>query len=145
MRSSVFTRTVPTGGLTGTVRVAVSAMSKTSLHLLAYADAAPVSVLANAVQGTANATAHPAPAVNVATNGSAVLRYWSDKASSARTWTTPAGLTRRTTGAGSGGGSLATFTADVAGVASGSQAAVNATSSLASNKAIAWSIVVPHS
>ena len=91
MRSSVFTRTVPAAGLTGTVRVAVSATSKTSLHLLAYSDAAPVTVLANAVQGTANATAHPAPAVNVATSGSAVLRYWADKASSARTWTTPAG------------------------------------------------------
>ena len=41
-------------------------------------------------------------AVNVAVNGSAVLRYWCDKASSTRAWTTPGGVTRRTTTNGSG-------------------------------------------
>jgi hypothetical protein len=95
------------------------------------------------VQGTANVNAHPAPAANVATDGSTVLRYWSDKASSARTWTTPAGVTRRTTTNGTGGGSLATFTTDAGGVPAGGVAALNATSSLASAKALAWTIVVP--
>ncbi len=145
MRSSVYTRTTPVGGLAGTtVRVAVSGLSKTSLSLDAYSNAAPVTVLANAVQGTTTVTAHPAPAVNVAVNGSAVLRYWCDKSSSARTWATPAGLTRRTTTTGSGGGSLASFTADVTDVPAGAVAALNATASLGSNKAIAWTVVVPH-
>jgi hypothetical protein len=112
--------------------------------LLAYANAAPVTVLANAVQGTANATDHPAPAVSVATTGSAVLRYWADKSSSARTWTT-SGVTRRTSTNGTGGGSLSAITADATDVPAGTAAALNATASLASNKAIAWSIVVPHS
>ena len=60
MRSSVYTRTAPAGLAGTTVRVALSAIQKTSLSLLAYADAAPVTVLANAVQGTADATVHPA-------------------------------------------------------------------------------------
>ena len=141
MRSSVWTRTGLAAG--STVRVPVSAMSKTSLSLAAYSGAGPVTTLASAVQGTAVVTAHPAPAVNVALNGSTVLRYWSDKASETRTWTTPAGVTRRTTTNGSGSGSLFTFTADAAGVPAGTAGALNATSSLASDKAIAWSIVVP--
>ncbi len=144
MRSSVYTRTAPASFGGTTVRVPVSALSKTSLTLDAYSDAAPVTVLATAVQGTSSVTAHPAPAANVAVGGSAVLRYWADKSSSTRTWTTPAGLTRRTATNGSGGGSLATFTADVTDVPAGGVAAVNATSSVASNKAIAWTIVVPH-
>ncbi len=144
MRSSVYTRTAVAGVPGSTVRVAVSALSKTSLSLVAYSNAAPVTVLANAVQGTTTVTAHPAPAVNVAGNGSAVLRYWVDKSSSTRTWTTPDGVTRRTTTSGSGGGSLASFTADVTNVPAGTAAVLNASASLGSNKAIAWSIVVPH-
>ena len=141
LRSSVWTRSGLAGG--STVRVPLSALSKTSLSVVAYSDAGPITTLTSAVQGTATVTAHPAPAASVATNGSTVLRYWSDKASSARTWTTPAGVTRRTTTSGSGGGSVATFTADVGGVPAGTAAALNATSSLASAKAIAWTIVVP--
>ncbi len=141
MRSSVWTRTGLAAG--AVVRVPLSAIAKTSLSLAAYSGAGPVTVLTSAVQGTAAVTAHPAPAASVATNGSTVLRYWSDKASSARTWTTPAGVTRRTTTNGSGGGSIATFSADAAGVPAGSAAALSATSSLAAAKALAWTIVVP--
>ena len=145
MRSSVYTRTAPARGLGGhdCARSSQRPVQDEPLAL-AYSNAAPVTVLANAVQGTTTVTAHPAPAVNVAVNGSAVLRYWCDKSSSARTWTTPAGLTRRTTTTGSGGGSLASFTADVTDVPAGAAAALNATASLGSNKAIAWTIVVPH-
>ncbi len=143
MRSSVWTRTAVAGVPGSTVRVALSALSKTSLSVAAYSGAGPVVTLTSAVQGTTNVTVHPAPAASVAANGSTVLRYWSDKASTARTWTTPAGVTRRTTTNGSGGGSLATFTADAGGVPAGTAAALNATASLASAKAIAWTIVVP--
>jgi len=143
MRSSVYTRTAPASFGGTTVRVALSVINKTSLSLLAYADAAPVTVLANAVQGTTSVTVHPAPAVNVATAGSAVMRYWSDKASEARTWTT-SGVTNRTLTNGTGGGSLSAITGDTTGVAAGTAPALNATASLASNKAITWSIVVPH-
>ncbi len=145
MRSSVYTRTA-TAGLAGTtVRVTVSTTSKTSLSLVAYSDAAPVTVVASAVHGTTIVGSHTAPAVNVAVEGSTVLRYWVDKSSTARTWTTPAGVTRRTTTmSATSSGSIASFSADVANVPAGTAAALGATSSVASDKAIAWTIVVPH-
>jgi len=141
MRSSVWTRTGLAAG--STVLVPISALSKTSLSLVAYSGAGPVTTLTSAAQGTASVTAHPAPAASVAADGSTVLRYWIDKASSARTWTTPSGVTRRTTTAGSDGGSLAGFMADAGGIPAGPVAALNATSSLASAKAVSWTIVVP--
>ena len=143
MRSSVWTRAAVTGVPGSTVRVPLNALSKASLSVAAYSGAGTVATIDSAVQGTASDAVHPAPAANVAVNGSTVLRYWSDKASESRTWTTPSGVTRRTTTLGTGGGSLATFTADAAGVPAGTVTALNATSSLASAKAIAWSIVVP--
>ncbi len=145
LRSSVYTRTAPASFGGTTVRVTLSATSKVNASLLAYANAAPVTVAASAVQGTASVAAHPAPSVAVATAGSAVLRYWVDKASSARTWTTPAGVTLRTTSNGTGGGSLSAITADAVNVPAGTAAAANATASLASAKAIGWTIVVPKS
>ncbi len=143
MRSSVYTRTAPAGFAGSTVRVALSSISKTNLSLLAYADAAPITRLASAVQGGASVTDHPAPGIDVETSGSVVLRFWADKSSSARSWDTPPGTTRRTTGNGSGGGHLASFTADVGGVPAGTVAPLDAVSSVASDKAVAWTVVTP--
>jgi hypothetical protein len=143
MRSSVWTRTATTGLPGSTVRVPLSALSKTSLSVLAYSGAGPVTTVASAVQGTASVTAHPAPAATVATNGSTVLRYWVDKSSTVHGWTTPAEVTRRTSTTGSGGGLLTSVTGDAAGVPAGTVGALNATAGLASAKAVAWTIVVP--
>jgi hypothetical protein len=41
-------------------------------------------------------------------------------------------------------GSIASFSADVTDVPVGTAAALSATSSVASDKAIAWTVVVPH-
>ena len=46
-----------------------------------------MSAVVSAVHGTSISTAHSAPAANVATSGSTVLRYWADKASTTRAWT----------------------------------------------------------
>ena len=74
-----------------------------------------------------------------------MVRYWVDKASAARTWTTPAGVTRRTTSNGSGGGSLSAITADAVDVPAGTAAAAQTPPRRwRPNKAIAWTIVVPH-
>ena len=67
------------------MRVTVSTTSKTSLSLVAYSDAAPVTVVASAVHGTTVVGTHTAPAVNVAVQGFTVLRYSVDKSSTART------------------------------------------------------------
>ena len=96
------------------------------------------------MQGGTSTTTHPAPGITVGEAGSVVVRFWADKSSSARSWDIPSGTTRRTTGNGSGGGHLASFTADVSGVPAGDLAPLDAVSSLASSKAIAWSVVVAH-
>ncbi len=72
-----------------------------------------------------------------------MLRYWADKASTTRAWTTPGSVTRRTSTTGSGGGLLASVTGDAGGVAAGTVGALTATSNIATAKALAWTIVVP--
>jgi alpha-tubulin suppressor-like RCC1 family protein/chitodextrinase len=143
LKSSVWTRTAVAGTAGSTVRVVLSAISKTSLSVLAYSGAAPVTTLASAVQGTAIVAAHPAPAASVATAGSTVLRHWADKASTVHGWTLPANVTQRAATTGTGGGLVATATGETAGVPAGTVAASTATSGLASAKALAWTIVVP--
>ena len=87
MRSSVWTRTATAALAGSTVRVPLSTTAKTSLTVIAYSGAAPVTAVTSAVHGTTVSTAHTAPAATVATSGSTVLRYWVDKASTTRSWT----------------------------------------------------------
>lgn len=124
-------------------RVSLSGTSKTSLTVSAYSGAGTITVLASAVQGTASVVAHPAPAAVVSSTGSTVVRYWVDKVSATHAWTVPTGVTRRASTTGAGGGLLASVTADTGGVPAGTVTASVATSSLASAKALAWTIVVP--
>jgi alpha-tubulin suppressor-like RCC1 family protein len=143
VKSSVWTRTAAAGVAGSTVRVPLSAISKTSLTLSAYSDAGAVTTLVSAVQGAATSTTHPAPAATVVEAGSTVVRYWVDKASTTHTWTLPAGVNRRAGTTGIGGGLLGTVTGDTSDVAAGTVATSVAASSLASSKSLAWTIVVP--
>ena len=143
MKSSVWTRTATAALAGSTVRVPLSVLAKTSLTVMAYSGAAPVTAVTSAVHGTTVSASHSAPAATVATSGSTVLRYWADKASTTRTWTTPAGVTRRTSTTGTGGGLLASVTGDASGVPAGTVGALTATSTIATAKALAWTIVVP--
>jgi PKD repeat protein len=143
MKSSVWTRTATSTDAGSTVRVALSAVSKTSLAVTAYSGAGPVTTLTSAVQGSTASATHPAPAATVAAAGSTVLRYWADKASTVRAWTLPSSVTRRAGTTGSGGGLIAAVAGDTTGVPAGTVAAATATSGLASDKALAWTIVVP--
>jgi hypothetical protein len=72
-----------------------------------------------------------------------VVRYWADKASTTRSWTVPANVTRRTSTTGTDGGLIASVTGDAGGVPAGTVGALTATSTIATAKALAWTIVVP--
>src|SRR5690606_32589171 len=87
VRSWLLTTTATGGSAGSTVRVTLDALTKTSLTLLAY-DAGAVSAMASAAETGTSAT-HTAPASTVASAGSIVLRYWSDKTSTAHGWTVP--------------------------------------------------------
>jgi hypothetical protein len=124
------------------VTTTLDAISKASLVLLAYSGAGPVTVSAS-FEDTASKTAHPNASVAVAAAGSTVVGYWVQKLSTTASWTLPGTMTARASTTGSGGGLLSTVAGDTAGVASGTWAAVTATSSVASARAIGWSVVVP--
>ena len=143
MTSSVWTRTATAALAGSTVRVPLNVLAKTSLTVMAYTGAAPVTAVTSAVHGTTVSTTHSAPAATVTTSGSTVVRYWADKASTTRSWTTPASVTRRASTTGTGGGLLASVTGDASGVPAGSVGALTATSTIATAKALAWTIVVP--
>lgn len=144
MRSWVFTRAAVAGTAGSTVSTTFDAITKGSLVLVAYAGAAPVTVTGS-LEDTATKTTHPTAAVAVAVGGSTVLSHWVQKVSATAAWTVPGTVTSRNTTTGSGGGRLVTATADTAGVAAGTWPGVTATSSLASARAIGWSVVVPPS
>ena len=143
MRSSVWTRTAVAGVAGSTVRVAISTTAKTSLLVLAYSGAAPVTTAVSQAHTTASSTSHTAPSATVATAGSTVVRYWADKSSTTRTWTVPGSVTRRSSTTGTGGGLLAAVAGDATGVPAGATGTSTATSSVASDKAVGWTIVVP--
>lgn len=124
-----------------TVRVALDALSKTSLTLLAY-DAGAVSAFASAAETGTSAT-HTAPASSAASAGSVVLRYWSDKTSSAHGWSVPSGLTSRATTTGSSGGMLTSLSADSGGWAAGPIPTQAAVAGVSSAKAVMWTVVLP--
>jgi PKD repeat protein len=140
--SWVFTRSAVAGTAGSSVSTTLDAFTKASMVLVAYSGAGTVSV-ASAFGETATRTAHPAPAVTVASGGATVVSYWVDKASAAHTWIVPAGATARVATTGTGGGLLATIAADSSGVAAGTWPGVTATSGASSAKAIGWSVVVP--
>lgn len=141
MRSWILTRTA--GALAGgtSVTVALDALSKTSLVLLAYSGAGAPSAVGRAE--TVTTATHSAPAAVVAQSGSRVLRYYADKASSIHTWTLPPVLTPRAATVGTGGGLLAASIGDQAGAAQGTAPTLAATSGVSSGKAIMWTLVVP--
>lgn len=145
MQSTVWSKTAVATDAGSTVQVALSAVSKVSLQVLAYsgsAAATPVSAAVAAVE-TATTAAHATPPVTVATSGSYVLSYWADKTADNTGWTLPAGVTSRVATVGTGGGHITAVTADPdQGSAAGTAAGRTATSASSNNKAIMWSIVL---
>jgi PKD repeat protein len=141
LRSWVFTRTAEAADGSSSVTVPLSSLVKTSLVLLAYAGADPISVANSSVAGTTSTDASAPPAA-VATNGSVVVSYWVDKTSGNTGWTMPGTVTLREQSIGSGGGRITAAAGD-AGAAAGTWPGATATSSVSGGKAIGWTVVVP--
>ena len=71
-----------------------------------------------------------------------VLRYWSDKTSTATGWTAPAGVTPRAQVVAAGSGRVTSLLADEGPIGPGPVPALSATSSAASLKAVTATIVL---
>ncbi|MBI5087317.1 MAG: PKD domain-containing protein, partial [Actinobacteria bacterium] len=139
MRSWVFTRTAAANTAGSTVTSTLGASTKVSRVLVAYAGAG----LPTAVSTVAGPSTipHATPATNPAA-GSVVLSYWSDKTDANAGWVLPNGVQMRQSSIGTGSGRITAAAADAV-APGGAQAGVSANSTVASAKAIMWSIVVP--
>jgi PKD repeat protein len=141
VRSWVFTRTAVAGTAGVAVQSALGASSKTSIVLVAYANAAPITS-AVAATSPAPAATMTSPPIEVITNGSQVVSYWVDKTSGNNGWTLPANVVARASSIGSGSGRVTAAAGDTA-VVAGTWPGATATSTTSGTKAIAWTVVVP--
>ena len=133
--TQVFSRVATASDAGSRVTVGVGDVSSAlTLQLLAYSGTAatgPVASVTGAATGAG--TEHTTPTAQAAA-GSVVVSIWSDKSSSARQFTAPAGVVERSNLAGAGNGDVATLVADSgapgpAGQVGGRTATVSAPSS----------------
>jgi hypothetical protein len=118
---------------------------KSTMSLSAYRSSGGASaVTASASASVAAATtSHTSPAVAVDQPGSWLVNAWSEKSSTALTWTPPANSTQRTTPAATGGGKVSTLVADSnAPVATGTAAGRLARTSTAGSSSQLFSVVI---
>ena len=140
VRSWAFTRVAVAGTPGSTVVVTLDATSKVDLSLVAYSGAGAVTASASVAEA-GSGTSHAAPTVAVSTGGSRVVHYWVTKVNAAVTWTHGSDV-RRSSANGSGSGQVCSVTADAGPAPSGTWPAQSAVASVASAKAIAWTVVV---
>jgi PKD repeat protein len=117
MATQVWQRVAAAGDAGQPVTIALGALSKVGLELVAYSGTDPTNPVASVASNadTALVTAHPAPAANVTLGGSWVVDYWADKSSTTTTWTAPAGQQVRDTSIGAGSGRVTSLLTDSGG------------------------------
>jgi hypothetical protein len=127
------------------VSVTLGGTVKTSLTVAAWSgtDAAtPVASVAHGVDTVTTAT-HTTPAATVATAGSWVVSYWSDKSSSTTAWTAPSGQAVRNVSIGTLSGRVTSLLTDGGGVAApGPAGGLTATTDAAGTKATTLTLVL---
>ena len=140
MRAWLLTRTA-TAGLGGTtVAITTNVRAKKSATLVGYSGAAPV-VLAVSANEPGSSFSHVAPPVAGVPPGSVIVASWSDKTSGS-SWTLPPAITEVVVSSGSGGGQINSVVGQSAAIGAGTWPGATATSSVAANKAIMWSVVI---
>lgn len=141
LRSWVFTRTATSGDAGQMLDLSLSSAAKTSIVLVAYDDAAPITAATPFVANTSSPDL-TSPEAEVSTAGSFALTYWVDKTSGNTGWTLPGSVTERVASLGSGGGRITAAAGDAA-VPAGTWPGATASGSVNGGKAIAWTVIVP--
>ncbi|MCU1361507.1 MAG: domain containing protein, partial [Ilumatobacteraceae bacterium] len=138
----VFRRTAVAGTGGSTVSSTLGdATAKSTRIVLAYSGASLPSVIASSVIGTAS-NALAAPSVNVAADGSRVVRFYVNKSADATGWTLGGGVASRGSAVGTGSGRVVAAAGDAAASAGASGSATATAIGTASSKGIAFSVVV---
>ncbi|CAM3363072.1 PKD domain-containing protein [Nocardioides dubius] len=140
----LWTRKATAGDASSVVTVALSSIAKADLTVSAYrADHGDSAVTDSAVAiAQGGGPAFQAPDVTVAERGW-VSTYWAAKASSAVSWTVPAGTTSRASTAGSGGGAISALAVDTGGpVAAGPRPGASSTGDPVPGRVVMFSVVI---
>jgi len=141
MSTTVWTKVAGSSDAGATAAVSFSGAVKTTLTVAAYRGTDPGSLPTFATAtSTSNVTARQAPAVTVP-DGGWVVTHWADKSGTTSSWSTAEAAARQAPCA-SGSGRVCSLLADSGGPVSGGYGPVTASTDLASNKAVMWSIVL---
>ncbi len=144
LQSAVWWRVATATDPGSAVTVTVTATTKTDVQLLAYSGTAgsPIQAFAVATE-TSTSASHRTPTVPATSPAGWLVSYWADKTGTGTGWTAPTGVTRRLQSVGTGSGRITSLSGDSGGpVGVGTAGGLSATSSVAGNMAVMWSIVL---
>lgn len=141
----VWTRVATAGNANAAITVSTSTTAKSSLMVSAYRGTSPVDPIAafDGAMETASRSAHTTPAIDVASDRSWVVWYWSHEDATTTALVPPADVTVRATGTQTGSGRITALLADSNGPAGvGTAAGRTATAAASTSNASMWSIVL---
>ena len=141
MTSAVFTRTAVGGTAGSTKKVTFGVRANAAVTLVAYRNAEPVTAAFSSVLG-AKSVDLTTPAVTVADDDTVVVSFWSNKTTDNTGWSVPGDVTERVASIGSGIGHITASIGDSV-VDAGDWSGATATSTVATRKGIAWTVLVP--
>ncbi len=127
------------------VLVTTSLAAKSTMSLAAYRSSSRTSLVTASASSLGNSSDSTlsSPTVAVAEPNSWLVNFWSEKGSTETTWTLPANVTSRGSGASTGSGKVSAELGDSGGpVATGTAAARTATVSPAVSRNVLFSVVV---
>ncbi len=142
-RARVWTRTATASDAGSRVQVDTSSWLKSNLTVAGYRGPASSVTASAASVVLSSQTSHTSPTVQAADAGSLLLTYFGEKSSNQLTWSTPAGQSLRTESAVTGGGGVSSILVDSgAPVATGTNGGLTATTSGATSRTVAVSVVI---
>jgi hypothetical protein len=126
------------------IPVSTTLTTKMGIQLLAYSGASPTPVLAHAEQPEpGRSITHRTPTLTNTDPGAWLVSYWADKTATSTGWTSPTTAVTRQQTTGTGNGRITTLGADSATtVPTGTTGGLTATSTVSSDIAITWSVLL---
>lgn len=142
-RGRAWTKTATATDANANVTVATSDLAKSTITVAAYHSTGAPAVTASASIAQGSSATHVAPSVPVSATGSWLVNLWSEKSSTAVTWTLPGGTASRTTAQGTGSGKVSSVLGDSNGVVpTGTASGRTATTSTAVSRDMLFSVAL---
>lgn len=143
VRGRVWTKEAGPTDAGSDVSATSSAYVKSVMSVVAYRSDGAAAVASASSTTATTQSSHTTPAVPVTDTNAWLVSYWSEKSSTATTWTLPGDVTQRGTAATTGSGKVSMVVGDSgAPVPAGTAAGRTATTSAAVNRSLMFSVVV---